>query len=362
MDGVRPMISRRRFVKRSSGVLAGVLFADRSWGSPAAAGTQSPAASRRQVRVADRRIKTIDVHAHCIVAGAAELAGQVTQSASPLMVGTSRLRQMDEQGIDVEVLSINPTWYAAPREVARKLIQFQNEQLAEFCQAHSDRFVAFATVALQHPDLAVQQISEGIGKLGLRGVSIGATVNGEELSSPRFDPFWAKAEELGAPIFIHPQGVPELRSRLQGNGLLTNVIGNPLETTIALSRLIFEGTLDRFPRLTLCAAHGGGYLPSYAARSDHGCVTFPEQCTKTLKKHPTDYLKQIFVDSLVFTGEALRHLVAEVGVRQIVMGTDYPFPWTTTAVDHVLSTPTLSDADKVAILGGNAARLLNIVA
>src|SRR5262249_8972660 len=143
-------------------------------------------------------------------------------------------------------------------------------------------------------------------------------------------------------------------------GVLTNVIGNPLDTTIALSRLIFEGTLDRFPRLKLCSAHGGGYLPSYADRSDHGCLTFPEQCNKTLKKRPTEYLRQPYFDSLVFSGEALRHLVAEVGISQIVMGTDYPFPWTSTAVDHILGTPGLSDADRIAILGGNAARLLKI--
>src|SRR4029079_10244633 len=124
-----------------------------------------------------------------------------------------------------------------------------------------------------------EQAEEGVKKLKMRGVSIGATENGEELSNPKFHPFWAKVEELDVPVFIHPQGVPELRTRLQGNGLLTNVIGNPLETTIALSHLIFEGTLDQFPKLKICAAHGGGYLPSYADRSDHGCLTFPDQCT-----------------------------------------------------------------------------------
>jgi predicted TIM-barrel fold metal-dependent hydrolase len=131
--------------------------------------------------------------------------------------------------------------------------------------------VAFATVALQHPDLAVEQLEDGIKRLGLCGVSIGGSVNGEELSDPNFHPFWAKTEELGALVFLHSQGVPDLEKRLRGNGLLTNAIGNPLETTIALSHLIFEGTLDRFPGLKLCAAHGAGYLPSYGARSDrHG--------------------------------------------------------------------------------------------
>jgi hypothetical protein len=134
---------------------------------------------------------------------------------------------------------------------------------------------------------------------------------------------------------------------------LTNVIGNPLETTSALSHLIFEGTLDRLPGLKLCAAHGGGYLPSYSARSDHGCLTFPERCSKTpLKKRPTEYLRQLYCDSLIFTPEALRHLVAECGASQIVMGTDYPYPWTSAAVDHILETPSLEQRRA----GGNAGR------
>ena len=138
------------------------------------------------------------------------------------------------------------------------------------------------------------------------------------------------------------------------------MIGNPLETTIALSHLIFEGTLDAYPGLKICAAHAGGYLPSYAARSDQGCVTFPARCTKTLNKKPTEYLKQLYYDSMVFTPAGLRHLIAEVGASQIVMGTDYPFPWTKTAVDHILTTPGLSDADRVAMLGETAAKLLAI--
>jgi aminocarboxymuconate-semialdehyde decarboxylase len=289
-----------------------------------------------------------------------EMLGQKTPPNPLLVIGPERIREMDRQGIDVEALSINPFWYAADRELASRLIAAQNEKLAELCAANPDRFVGLATVALQHPDLAVEQLETGVMKLGLRGASLGASINGEELASARFDPFWARAEQLGVPIFIHPQGVPALRSRLEGNGVLTNVIGNPLDTTIALSHLIFEGTLDRFPGLKICAAHGGGYLPAYADRSDHGCLTFPEQCKRVLEKRPTEYLKQLYFDSLVFSAEALRHLIAVTGPGQIVLGTDYPFPWTSRAVDHVLDTPGLTDADRAAILGGNAARLLKI--
>jgi aminocarboxymuconate-semialdehyde decarboxylase len=278
------------------------------------------------------------------------------------LIGSDRLRVMDEQGIDVEALSINPFWYAADRELAARIISVQNEKLAAICAEHPDRFVAFASVALQHPDLASMQLEHGMKELGLRGAAIGGNVNGEEISAPRFDPFWARAEALDALIFIHPQGlsVPEFQKRLQGNGFLSNVIGNPLETTIALSHLIFDGTLDRFPRLRICAAHGGGYLPSYADRSDHGCVAFPANCKDSLKKKPSEYLRQLYFDSLVFSPEALRHLVAECGAGQIMIGTDYPYPWTTTAVDHVVGTPGLSDADRRAILGETAARLLRI--
>src|SRR5438477_6824161 len=234
-------------------------------------GSGATQARRRGVVVRGKRVKTVDVHAHCAVPEAMALMGRPLETQALLMTGTTladRLRAMDDQGIDVEALSINPYWYEADRDVAKKLIQIQNEKLAEYCAAQPDRFVAFATVALQYPDLAAEQLEDGIKRLGLRGVSIGGSVNGEDLSDPKFHPFWAKAEDLGVLVFLHPQGVPDLEKRLQGNGLLTNVIGNPLETTIALSHLIFEGTLDRFPGLQLCAAHGGGYLPSYSARSD----------------------------------------------------------------------------------------------
>jgi aminocarboxymuconate-semialdehyde decarboxylase len=348
------MPNRREFLK------AGIAFT----GCGLLGFAQQPsgqAPRRRQVVVSGRRVKTVDVHAHCVVPEATELMGRPTSPQDPLVLMPERLRHMDEQGIDMEALSINPNWYALERDMARQVIKIQNEKLAELCAANPERFVAFASVALQHPDLAAEQLEEGVKKLGLRGAAIGGHVNGEEISNSRFDPFWAKVEALGAVIFIHPQGIPEMQKRLQGNGLLTNVIGNPLETTIALSHLIFDGTLDRFPGLKICSAHGGGYLPSYADRSDHGCLTFPAQCNKAaLKKHPTEYLRQLYFDSLVFSPEALRHLVAQCGSSQIVMGTDYPFPWTSTAVDHILETPSLSNAERQAILGGNASKLLGI--
>jgi aminocarboxymuconate-semialdehyde decarboxylase len=356
------MTNRRQFI--TGAIAAGV--ASTFERARVSAFLQAPA--RRQVTVGGRRVKTVDMHAHTAVP--ADLVDIVTgtplettvrgQLNGNLVLGDARLKAMDEQGIDVEVLTVNPYWYAADRDVAARMIPAQNEALVRACASHRDRFVPFATVALQHPDLAAQQLQDAFDKLGMRGVGIGATVNGDELANPKFDPFWAKAESLGAFIFMHPQGMPELRNRLQGNGLLTNVIGNPLETTIALSHLIFEGTLDRFPRLKLCGAHAGGFLPSYIGRFDHGCVTFPAQCTNKNQKKASEYLKLLYFDSMVFSGEGLRHLVAECGASRIFMGTDYPFPWTSSSVDHILEAPGINDADRVAMLGGNATQLLGI--
>ncbi|TMH43332.1 MAG: hypothetical protein E6H54_11805 [Betaproteobacteria bacterium] len=315
---------------------------------------------RREVRVAGRRIKTIDVHAHCVIPEAEALMKHKSAGVYAI-TWEERLKRLDAQGIDLQALSINPTWYALERDLATKVIELQNERLAELCAQHRDRLVAFASVALQYPDLAAQQLEQAVKKLGLRGAAIGGSVEGEELSEAKFHPFWAKAEELGVLVFMHPQRTPDLANRLRGNGGLENTIWNPLETTLALSHLIYEGTLDRFPGLKLCAAHGGGYLASYADRSDHICLTFPERCAAVpLKKKPTEYLRQLYYDTLVFSPEALRHLAAQVGTSQLMLGTDDPFGWTSTAVEHVFDTPGLSDAERAAMLGDTAAKLLRL--
>jgi len=358
------MIDRRTFLKDVAGA-SGLLFVGCGLAGAAQSARPGTAAKHAPVMLRGRRIRTVDMHAHCAVPKAQDLLNpQGNRQQSLLLEGdplATRLQAMDAQGIDLAVLSINPNWYDASRDLAAQVIALQNETLAEFCARHSDRFAAFASVALQFPDLAAEQLEQGMKKLGLRGAAIGGSVGARELADPALDPFWAKAEALGATVFIHPQASGVLTARLRGNGLLTNVIWNPLETTIALSHLIFEGTLDKYPGLKICAAHGGGYLPSYMNRSDRGCQVFPEQCKAGVpKKEPTEYVKQLYYDSLVFTPEALRHLVAEVGAGQIVVGTDYPYPWVTEPVDHVLKTPGLSDADREAILGGTAARLLGL--
>ena len=282
--------------------------------------------------------------------------------AENVVVIADRLAAMDAQGVDMEVLSINPFWYEQPRDLSANIVRLQNRKLAELCQARPDRFAAFASLSLQHPDLAVQELEYAVRTLGLRGAAIGGNVAGAEFVDPRFHPVWSKAEELGATLFIHPTGTPELARRFAGNGWMPNVIGYPLETTIALQHFIFEGVLDKFPRLKICAAHGGGYLATSAARMDHGCFVNPGACAHgpTLKKKPSQYVSQLYFDSLVFTPEALTNLVRQVGASQVMLGSDHPFPWADKPVQHVLDTVALSAAEKAAILGGNARRVLGL--
>ena len=168
---------------------------------------------------------------------------------------------MDAWGIDIQAVSTLPEFnYWADRDLARRVVQIQNYKIAELCATHPDRFVGLGAIAMQHPDLAVEQMQEGVKKLGLRGFEIGGSINGEELSAPRFNPFWAKAEELGPVIFIHPAGFAEGEKRFGGKGRLENLIGNPLETSVALAHLIFEGTLDRF-HLISARLTGAAFCP-----------------------------------------------------------------------------------------------------
>jgi aminocarboxymuconate-semialdehyde decarboxylase len=359
------MTTRRNFLK-GAGSLAGLVFC--GCGLPFEAHAQK-APARRPVMVKGKRLKTIDVHSHCFFQPAIDLSGEKLETVQPPVRGIpkliftpeQRLKEMDDMAIDMEILSINPYWYRKERDVAEAVTNLQNEKLAELCAQMPDRFGAFASLALQYPDLAARQLETAVKKLGLKGAAIGGSVLGEDFASERFHPVWQKAEELGAVLFIHPQTQPQLAARYKGNGWLSNTIGNPLDTTIALQKLIFEGTLDKFPGLKVLAAHGGGYLPSYAARSDHACTVAPMNCNPDikLKKKPTEYLNQLHFDALVFTGEALRHLVAQVGVSQVMIGSDHPFPWEEHPVDHVMGSP-LSDEDKAAILSKNAARLFGI--
>ena len=379
------MPTRREFLKGVSSTAAGIFFsscccAESSFGF-ARSQMQSTAPTvdkpkRREVVIGGQHARVVDVHAHVRVPEAWDLVkdrigreGRPGDVALAKPEGPANIRDdvekhiadLDEMGIDLQAVSVNPFWYWADEDLARKVIQIQNEKIAELCAAHPKRFAGFGSLALQHPSLAVEQMEEGVKNLGMRGFAIGGSVNGDDLSAPKFHPFWAKAEELQTLIFIHPQsaGAPIDEKRLQGNGFLDNVVGHPLETTLALTHLIEDGTLDLFPRLKICAAHGGGYLPSYPGRSDQCQIAFPNLC-KPLKKPPTEYLKQLYFDSVLFTPEDMRHLIAVVGASQVVVGTDYPTLWNRTPVDRILAVPGLNDAERISILGDTASKLLKI--
>jgi aminocarboxymuconate-semialdehyde decarboxylase len=324
---------------------------------------QSP---RKRVMIGSRRVPVVDVHAHCVFPEVADLlagtalAGRAFPTAWTL--SQERLRAMDERGIDVQALSVNTYWwYAADRELAKEIVRVHDEGLAAWCEAHPDRFVALSSVALQHPELAADQLEFAVRELGHRGASIGGHVANEPPTTEKFDAFWAKAEELDVPVFMHPNNALNVvrENALGGRGDLQNIIGNPLETTLFLTHMIFDGTLDRFPRLKLFAAHGGGYLPSYLGRTEVACrVRDNANCANS--KPPSAYFKdQIFVDSMVFSAEGLRHLVAETGVSQVVYGSDIPFLWPDT-IDLIAEADFLTDDEKAAILGGNLIDILRI--
>jgi aminocarboxymuconate-semialdehyde decarboxylase len=339
------MRNRRDFLKNVAGATAGMAIGGRGATDAALAAFQAASPPRRRVSISGRRVTVIDIHAHTFVPEVWELVKDTPLAATVKNNLTGAIA-------------------LGPGTAARDLIQLQNEKISAAVAARPDRFVGMATLALQHPDLAAEQLDQAVRKLGLRGAAIGGSVEGQELSDRKFDPFWAKAEELGVMLFMHPQAAQGTTQnpRLQGKGGLGNTIGNPLETTVFLSHLIFEGTLDRFPGLKICSAHAGGYLPSYSGRSDALCGrggALGADCN-ALKRKPSEYFRnQLYIDTMVFREDGLRHLVAEVGVDHIFYGTDYPFDWPV-GIDFVLNASFLNNTQKEQILGGNLIKLLRI--
>jgi aminocarboxymuconate-semialdehyde decarboxylase len=335
--------------------------------------TTTKSHTHRTVTINGKQMLVIDMHAHSqvpdvwpLIDGRPELHGENFFAQGPLKPVEhlpTRLAEMDRMGIDMEVLSISVEqyFYWAERDLAAEIVRIQNEKLTEVTAAYPDRFVPLGAVALQYPDLAAEQLEHAVKNLGHRGCMITCSIDGHELSDPRFHPFWAKAEDLNVIVFIHPKGFVQSGSRLEGRGYLRNVIGNPLETAVALSHLIYEGTLDRFPGLKIVAAHGGGYLPSYIGRFDHGHSSNDHGGRGAEAKKPSDYLGRLYFDTLVYSTENLAHLIETCGVSQIVLGTDHPFGMMNqNPIAHLLSVPGLSEADIESILNGTIKELLKL--
>jgi aminocarboxymuconate-semialdehyde decarboxylase len=243
--------------------------------------------------------------------------------------------------------------------MGQELARMVNERLAEIVAKWPERFVGLGTVPLQDPDLAVSELEHCVNKLGMRGVEINGSVNGMDLTDGRLalDRFFAKVQELDVILFMHPTGYT------QGERLLdhyfNNVIGNPLETTVAASHLIFDGVMDRYPKLKVVLPHGGGFLAHYWERMNHGWKARPD-CRSVIKKKPTTYLEKFYFDTIVFDPQMLDNMVRRYGAEHIVMGTDYPFDMGVEDPVGFVQRAKLSASQRDQILGGNAARLLKI--
>lgn len=271
----------------------------------------------------------------------------------------ARLADMDLIGIAIQVVSPAPTQYHywADETLAERLVAVQNEHITSLCREHPGRFLGLGAVAMQHTHLAEKQLSH-LMAAGFKGVEISTRVGERDLSDPVFERFWAIAAEAGAVIFIHPLG-STLGPRL-ADDYLANIVGQPAETTVALSQLIFAGVLDRHPALKLVAAHGGGYLPGFIGRSDHAHAVRPD--SRRCRDRPSEYLKRIWYDTVVHAPHILANLVAVAGVSQILIGTDYPYDMGEYQLGALLDgLPSLCMDDRQAIIAGNAKRLLGIV-
>jgi len=351
--------------------------------SAASAAGETPRSSRATLR-SRRRALTVDLHCHAIVPAVeslvkdrpeklAEPAAQrrtmgaasvehnlrtMLPEAMPRLTTLElRLKDMDAMGVDMQVVSPTATqyYYWADLDLARDIVRTINEELAALCARQPDRLIGLGSIALQHPELATEQLEHCVRQLGMRGVVISSSINGLELDDPWFERFWARAAQLGCLIFLHPLGT-SLGERVN-RFYMQNVVGQPIETTIALSHLIFGGVLDRHPGLKICAAHGGGYLPSYIGRSDHAYHARPD--AHTMQRAPSEYLRQLYFDTLVYTPEALRHLIDQVGAGQVVLGTDYPFDMGAYDIHGLIeAVDGLTEEERAGILGGNALRLL----
>jgi aminocarboxymuconate-semialdehyde decarboxylase len=272
-----------------------------------------------------------------------------------------RLRDMDRMGIDIQAVSPAPnqTYYWTEPSLGAELARMVNERIAQIVGRWPERFVGLGTVPLQDPDLAVSELNHCVKTLGLRGVEINGNVNGMDLTDGRLslDRFFSRVQELDVIIFIHPTGFT------QGERLLdhyfNNVIGNPLETTVAASHLIFDGVMERYPRLKVVLPHGGGFLAHYWERMNHAWRARPD-CRTVIKKKPTTYLDKFYFDTLVFDPAMLRNLVDRYGAEHVLLGTDYPYDMGVEDPVGFVGGAQLTRADKERIMGGNASELLKL--
>jgi aminocarboxymuconate-semialdehyde decarboxylase len=348
----------------------------------------SPASRGTTTAKVKKRAKTlrVDIHCHYLNAEVAERvtalnpaqhmpmavfsnaatreanAKQDRERAGKLTDIALRLKEMDRMGVDIQAVSPAPhqTYYWTEPGMGQELSRRINERLAEIVAQHPDRFVALGTIPLQSVDLAVQELEHCVKRLGMRGVEINPSVKGMDLTDAKLnlDRFFAKAQELDVIIFMHPIGFTH-GERLVDH-YFSNIIGNPLETTVAASHLIFDGVMERHPKLKVVLPHAGGYLAHYWARMDHAYQARADTHGQ-MKRKPSSYLERFYFDTITFDHGMLAHLIARFGADHVLLGTDYPYDMgMERPVEFIGGVKGLSSRERQAIEGGNAARLLKI--
>jgi aminocarboxymuconate-semialdehyde decarboxylase len=269
-----------------------------------------------------------------------------------------RFKDMDAAEVDVHLLSVAPqTWlYGQEAAVGVTASAIQNDEIARHVKEHPERFSGIATLPMQAPDKAADELRRAMRKLGLHGAMIGSNIGGKNLDDPSFEPLWAAAEELDAFMMIHPgnvAGADRLRSYYLGN-----LIGNPLDTTIAGACLIFGGVLERHPKLNFIMSHGGGFIPYQGGRWVHGWEVRPEP--KVHVKHsPAPFLDLFLYDTILHAKAPLEFLISSVGANRVFLGSDYPYDMGTGECVRQVRAANISEADRDIILGGHAAKILS---
>lgn len=290
-------------------------------------------------------------------------AKQMAERGAMLSDVQVRIQDMDRMGIDVQVVSPAPFqyYYFAPAKMGAGLARAVNEGIASLVAQHPDRLVGMGTVPLQDAQLAVRELEYAVKQLGLKGIEIGTNVAGKELTDPglKLDKFFQRAAELGVTLFMHPNGYTQA-DRLSDH-YFNNVIGNPLDTTVAVSHLIFDGVLARHPKLRIILAHGGAYLSHYWARMDHAWGARPD-CRRVIKKKPSTYLaKNFYFDTITFDPVMLKNLIDRFGADRVVLGTDYPYDMAEVdPLGLVAAVKKLAKTERDLITGGNAARIFKL--
>jgi len=287
---------------------------------------------------------------------------QMVDRAAKLSTIEVRLKDMDRMGIDIQAVSPAPPqyYYWTEPSLGAQLAAKVNDRIAEIVATWPDRFVGIGTVPLQNAELAVAELDRAVKTLGLRGIEINTNVNGLNLTDPQLglEKFFRRVQELDVVLFMHPNSFTHA-DRLTHH-YFNNVIGNPLDSTIAVSCLIFDGVLERNPKLKIVVAHSGGYLAHYWARMDHAHRARPD-CRTVIRRAPSSYLRKLHFDSITFDTDLLRYSIEKWGARHVLLGTDYPYDMgEVDPVGHISSVPRLSRADRDLVMGGNAARLLKI--